>query len=161
MKKTRGCLVLAVAIAATGFVVQRARAAGGLTMVPAADLKSESTDPGMRGGKVTALWGDRNKGPHGSVFRFPSQMTTAVHSHSVEIQGVVMSGELQLWPEGKVQADTKPLPAGSYFVIPAGFKHVLACVPSDDCAVYITQKGKFDFKPVAPPAPAPAPAKKK
>ncbi len=169
MKLTRnlGWAMLGFVATGAGLAGRALAAAPEIKTLAAADLKFEDAGAGMRGGKVAPLWGDFKKSAHASVFRFPSQMSTPVHSHAAELQGVVISGTFQMWSDTQTQKDTKPLGPGSYFVIPPGYKYVAACVPNDECMVYVTQKAKWDFKPVMPPAekkdtdkPAAKPAKK-
>jgi hypothetical protein len=39
------------------------------------------------------------------------------------------------------------LPAGSYFFQKAGEPHITKCLSSNECIIFLSQPGKYDFDP--------------
>lgn len=103
--------------------------------------------------KFAALWGDRNKGAYGALAKFAGGAEHPLHTHSREIKGIVLAGTW--WSAGE-NGEKKKLGAGSYMLIPGGWKHSSGCAAGADCVIFQEQAGKFDMKPVAAAGEKPA-----
>ncbi len=91
------------------------------------------------------VWGDATRSAHGEFVRFPAGFVSPVHHHSHAYHGVIIEGVLSN-PMGRDET-AKPLPAGSYYYVPAGAIHTTRCVSDQDCLIYLHQDGPFDFVP--------------
>jgi quercetin dioxygenase-like cupin family protein len=122
---------------------------------PAADLKWVDLAGGPPGIKIADLWGDHTKGAFGAMFKFPAGFSAPLHTHTSDMNIVIVSGTFIHGPEGKPEVR---LPAGSYLKQPGGnYRHTTACDKASDCIFFAEGKGKFDIKMVEE---AKAPAKK-
>jgi len=120
-----------------------ARSGAGPVMSPAQMLKWIRNE---NGAQFAFVWGDAASGPHGEFVRFPAGFTTPLHMHSSDYHGVVIGGTLMNPMDDN---STGPeLPAGSYYSVPGGRRHLTRCVSTVDCVFYIHQQAKFDFIPV-------------
>lgn len=129
-------------------------AAGKAVIWPAADLKWVDLAGGPPGVKIVDLWGDHTKGAYGALLKFPAGFTAPLHTHSSDMDIVVVSGTFIHGPEGQPEVG---LPAGSYLKEPANYRHSAACDKAAECVFFAEGKGKFDLKMVEE---AKAPAKK-
>jgi hypothetical protein len=103
-----------------------------------------TTNPRM---EFATLTGDDTKGPYTQMRRVRAATDMPVHTHSVEITDVVISGR---WYAGADMPSAKDFGPGSVIVIPANWPHVSGCRAGSDCVFYHEGKGKFDFTPVRP-----------
>lgn len=106
-------------------------------------LQFENVNPMI---KMAPAWGDRAKGAHGTVGKFPPNFTTPFHTHSAAYHGVVLSGVMTNPFEGEESPPT--LEPGSYWYVPAEAVHATACVSDTPCAFYFHAAAPFDFHPV-------------
>jgi beta-alanine degradation protein BauB len=96
--------------------------------------------------QAAAAYGDSTQGAHGTFLRIPPGFVSPVHTHRYDEWAVVIAG---------VAANRKPgdldiaLPAGSYFFQKAGEPHVTKCLSSNECILFLSQPGKYDFTPTA------------
>lgn len=110
--------------------------------------------PNSGGVKTVALWGDMNKGAHGTIAKFPAGVEHPLHTHTNDVKLVVITGQFTFGPEGGPVRSFGP---GSYVLVPGGMKHTSGCDKSGECTMFQESPGKFDFKPVgAPPAANPS-----
>jgi hypothetical protein len=152
-------LVLVVAQSAQG----KGKGKEPLTMSPD-DLKWTEV-PNTNGVQVAAIKGDMTKGAYDAFGKFPAGTEHPLHTHSNDVEVVVISGTFTYGPEG---GPVKKYGPGSYLMIPGNMKHTSGCDAAAPCILFQEQPGKFDFKPVdaakAPPAKdggkEPPPAKK-
>jgi quercetin dioxygenase-like cupin family protein len=112
---------------------------------PAGDLKWTDAPDAPPGVKQALLWGDPTKGAFGAMFKFPPGFSAALHTHSSEERIVTVSGTFIHGPEGKPDVS---LPAGSYLLEPANYRHTTTCDKSSECVFFLESKGKFDIKMV-------------
>jgi anti-sigma factor ChrR (cupin superfamily) len=124
------------------------KAASGLVVLPASDLKWADLDPqGAPGVKVADLWGDHTKGAFGAFFRLPAGFTAPLHTHTHAMKVVILSGIYIQAPQGKPEFRLGP---GSYFLQPGGnYRHTTSCDNASECMFFVESNGKFDLKPVA------------
>jgi hypothetical protein len=117
-------------------------------MVSFADLKWTAL-PERPAMQYAVLSGDPKAGPYTQLRRVPAGTDNPLHAHGSELTNVVISG---VWYTGAADAATaKDFGPGSVVMMPADWVHVSGCRAGSDCVFYQDGKGKFDFKPVAPP----------
>lgn len=92
--------------------------------------------------KAAPAYGDLGRGPHGTFIRMPAGFVSAVHSHTDDYWGVVLSGVAANGVPGSTDV---PLPAGSYWFQKGGERHVTRCLSPNECLFFISQHGKFDY----------------
>jgi hypothetical protein len=78
--------------------------------------------------------------------KVPSGTDNPLHTHSSEIQNVIISG---VWYTGVDSASARDFGLGSIVMMPADWVHVSGCRPGSDCVFYQEGKDKFDFKSIA------------
>lgn len=97
--------------------------------------------PGLAGAQEAMLFGDPTKEAHRIFYKWAPGTKAPTHTHTSGDRGVVISGTLSLAVEG---APPKKLPAGSYFSLAGGVKHVTAVEGDAPCVFYIEREGPFD-----------------
>ena len=119
-----------------------AHASGGKAVLMSADelkwMDPPNSPPGV---KMAVLWGDPNKGAHGAMHKFPGGFSAPLHYHSAGHHVVVVSGTLELTPEGEA---AKKLGPGSYFSLTGKKKHTTTCVAGSDCVIFVDCGGAWD-----------------
>lgn len=108
--------------------------------VPVENLEWFATGIGPM--QAAAAYGDMSKGPYGVFLKFPGGFTSPVQHHSAEYRAVVVAGAIVNSEAGETDIVMQP---GSYWYQRGKVGHVTRCVSSDDCVVFLTQPGKFDF----------------
>jgi uncharacterized protein DUF4437 len=143
----RACLSLAAASA----LALLASAAGAeppnqsSVSMPTTQLKYRSTGvtDNVHGEvKAAAAYGDSSHGPHGTFLKMPGGFVSPVHTHSSDEWGVIIAG---VFANGKPGSQDILLPAGSYFLQKAAEPHVSKCVSENECIIFLSQGGKYDF----------------
>lgn len=114
----------------------------------AEDLKWTEV-PGGEGVMIAVIKGDPAKGAHEAFVKFPAGIEHPLHTHTNEIEMVIISGSLTYASEG---GTPKKYAAGSFLRIPGGLKHGSTCDAGAPCVFFQEMSGKFDVKPVAPAA---------
>ena len=116
----------------------------GLVLLAPSDIKWL---PGSRPDISTVpLWGDRTKGPYGRLSRYDSGVHLALHYHTNELRGLILSGT---WVIQVAGAAAKELPAGSYFSVPGKTHHTDTCKVGP-CVVYLSNDAAPDLVYVTP-----------
>jgi quercetin dioxygenase-like cupin family protein len=119
-----------------------AKASGGKAVMMAADelkwIDPANSPPGV---KMAVLWGDPAKGAHGAMHKFPAGFSAPLHFHTAGHHVIVVSGTLELTPEGEA---AKKLVAGSYFSFTGKKKHVTTCMAGADCVLFVDCGGPWD-----------------
>jgi len=119
-------------------------------VVSAPDLKwNEPAD--SHGVKIATIRGNMTKGGYRVMVKFPPGTSNPVHTHSGDVEVVVIGGTFLY---GADDASAKDLGPGSYAFIPGGTKHVSGCKAGAECVVYQSGTEKFDMTPVGEPKPA-------
>ena len=114
---------------------------GKAVMMPVGDLKWVDPPNAPAGVKMAVLWGDPAKGAHGAMHKFPAGFAAPLHHHSAGHHVAVISGTLELTPEGKPATKLGP---GSYFAFTGKKKHTTACLPGSDCVLFVDCGGAWD-----------------
>jgi quercetin dioxygenase-like cupin family protein len=122
-------------------------------MMPAEDMKWTEV-PNTGGVMVAPVKGDLTKGAYDAFTKFPAGVDHPLHTHSADIETVIISGTFLYGPEG---GPVKKFGPGSYIMIPGGVKHTSGCDAASPCIIFQEQPAKFDIKMVETKAP---PAKK-
>ena len=93
---------------------------------------------------LAVAWGDPATGPHAAFHKFKPGFTSGLHTHSADIQLVVVSGTLIAGTEGGPE---KKLPPGSCEYQPHTVKHTTGCDIGSPCVIFAVASGKFDLVP--------------
>jgi quercetin dioxygenase-like cupin family protein len=102
------------------------------------------------GAQAAALLGAPGKeGPFVLRLKFPAGFVVPPHRHSKDELVTVLSGRFSITSGEKVdRAAVKPLPAGSFFHLPAGMPHY--AIAETETIVQINGNGPFDVVYVDP-----------
>ncbi len=103
--------------------------------------------PNAKGVQQAVVWGNAQKGAHGSFAKFAAGTEIPLHTHTAAGRSVVISGTMLEGLEGQ---EPKELGPGSYFSIPGDVKHTTACKAGAECIIYTDWQGAFDLKPATP-----------
>jgi len=93
---------------------------------------------------MATVRGDAAKGPHSAFHKFKAGFAAPLHTHSADMQFVVVSGTVIASTEGGPE---RRLPPGSYEYQPHTVKHVTKCDPASECVIFVVASGKFDLLP--------------
>jgi beta-alanine degradation protein BauB len=96
--------------------------------------------------KAAAAFGDASRGAHSTFLKLPAGFVSPVHAHTNDYWAVVVSG---VAANGKPGDPDIALPPGSYFFQKGGEQHVTKCLSANECIVFLSQSGKYDFVPAA------------
>jgi hypothetical protein len=147
------CVCSAVALAQSERAMEAAKQQAATVPVfkSAADLKWTDLDPSSPGSpKIADVWGDHTKGAFGAFVKAPAGWTTPLHTHTNAFKIIIISGTFLQTPEMKTEMRMGP---GSYVAQPGGnYKHVSGCDKASECVFFVQSEGKFDLRPVGPPA---------
>jgi beta-alanine degradation protein BauB len=138
--KVRFVILAAVTVAA---VAVAAKAAKPEQNVPLQELKWEQPF-GKDGPSFATIWGDRNKGEHGTFLKLTAGAPAQLHTHASDSYGVVISGTVQHVTEGR---DGKLLGPGGWWYMPPNVPHQSKCLAGLDCIVFIHNPDKFSYAP--------------
>jgi hypothetical protein len=100
----------------------------------------------LGGPQLGTVWGDANKGAHGSLLRLPKGFVSPAHRHTGDYSGMIVEGSVTNAEAGQPEVALGP---GSYYFQKGKADHVTKCVGASDCLIYISQSGAFDFIPSA------------
>ncbi len=116
------------------------------TMRAASEMKWEAV-PDAKGVQQAVIWGNPQKGAHGSFAKFAAGTELPLHTHTAASRTVVISGTMLEALEGQKPKELGP---GSYFSIPGDVKHTTACKAGAECIIFSDWLGAFDMKPATP-----------
>ena len=146
MPLSKYILCISTAIASCVFAPSvMAAASDQITNAPLAELNWQTTKEGVG---FAPLQGDRFKESYMAMVRLPAGLVSPAHIKTANMYGLVVSGTITNIAVGAEASTEVKLPAGSYYIIPAGLAHVSKCVSDTDCVTFLYQDGKFDFLPV-------------
>jgi quercetin dioxygenase-like cupin family protein len=108
--------------------------------------KAEFKENGRAGGSVssTVLYGDPEKGPHGTFTKFKPGYDAGMHYHTSDTCIVVIKGAYLY----KDEDGEKRVGPGDYLMVPGGHKHWSGGDKIEGALFYQHSPGKFDFIPV-------------
>lgn len=135
--------VFTMAMAATAFApyatAKETKKGGSEVLMPTSSLKWSDV-AGFPGVQMAVLEGNPGKGPHHSMLKFAGGFAAALHHHSSDHYGTVVTGTLVLTVDGK----ENKLPAGSYFSFKGRKQHMTKCEAGADCVLSMDARGKWD-----------------
>lgn len=109
--------------------------------MPVSDLKYFDTGVGPL--KAAPAYGDLANGAHSTFVKLPAGFVSPLHTHTEDYYAVVISGVVA--NEVNEAVKDRPLPPGSYWFQKGKASHVTKCLSANECVVFITQPGKFDY----------------
>lgn len=127
--------------AASTLLLAHAYAAENSVSVPVSEVKFFDTGVGPL--KAAPGFGDLSKGAHSTFVKLPAGFVSPLHTHTEDYYGVVVTGVVA--NEADAATKDRPLPPGSYWFQKGKAKHVTKCLSANECVVFITQPGKFDY----------------
>src|SRR5262245_38299386 len=94
-------VILGVGVAAFTFGRATAGKAKKQFDLPSADMKWDEVFPGTPNGPmISTVQGNRNKGAHISLMKLPAGMVSPQHTHTQDVNGIVLSGTVMHWMDG-------------------------------------------------------------
>ena len=96
-----------------------------------------------KGVSSATIWGDDQKGAHGTFSKFAPGYDAGMHTHTNEVSIVVIKGAYLY----KDDAGEKRVGAGSFLRVPGGHKHWSGGDPKEGALFYEESPGKFDLIP--------------
>lgn len=133
--------ILCACIGSTLVPVAAVQAAETSVSVPVTDIKFFDTGVGPL--KAAPGFGDLSKGAHSTFVKLPAGFVSPLHTHTEDYYGVVVTGVVA--NEVDAAAKDRPLPPGSYWFQKGRASHVTKCLSANECVVFITQPGRFDY----------------
>lgn len=146
MKKlvVSGVAALIVVVASVGVAWAQKESSKGkkpVIYVPAeqATFKQSPT----AGVSMAVLWGDPDKGAHGTLTKFEPGYDAGMHTHTSDVWLVVIKGAYLY----KDEAGEKRVGPGDFIRIPGGHKHWSGGDKAEGALFYQEGSGKFDLIP--------------
>jgi quercetin dioxygenase-like cupin family protein len=106
-----------------------------------------SFTPIMPGASRATIWGDPDKGAHGTYTKFVAGYDAGVHTHTSDLRIVVIKGAY-LYKAGGTGGKETRVGAGDFLFVPGGERHWSGGDPKDGALFYEEGTGKFDLNPV-------------
>lgn len=128
-------------VAASALTAGLSIAAETSVSVPVSEVKFFDTGVGPL--KAAPGFGDLTKGAHSTFVKLPAGFSSPLHTHTEDYYGVVITGVVANEVDDK--AKDRPLAPGSYWFQKGKIPHVTKCLSANECVVFITQPGKFDY----------------
>src|ERR1700682_6720204 len=101
--------------------------------------------PAMGGASMANLWGDPDKGVHGTFTKFEPGYDAGMHTHTNDVWIVVIKGAY-LYKDDVIDKHLVVGP-GSFLRVPSGMKHWSGGDPKEGALFYEESSGKFDSIP--------------
>lgn len=95
------------------------------------------------GVSMQVLWGNADKGPHGTFTKFVAGYDAGMHSHTNDVSIVVIKGAYLY----KDEAGEKRVGPGDFLFVPGGHKHWSGGDKTEGALFYEEGSGKFDSIP--------------
>lgn len=93
------------------------------------------------GVSTAVIWGDPDKGPHGTWTKFAPGYDAGMHTHTNDVSIVVTKGAYLY----KDDAGEKRVAAGEFLHVPGGHKHWSGGDKTEGAIFYEQGSGKFDL----------------
>jgi quercetin dioxygenase-like cupin family protein len=97
-----------------------------------------------KGVSMAKIWGDPDKGAHGTFTKFDPGQDNGMHSHTNDTWIVVLKGAYLY----KDEAGEKRVGAGDFLRVPGGHKHWSGGDKKEGALFYEESSGKFDLIPL-------------
>ena len=138
-----GALIIVVT---TGFVQAQKKAAPSgkaKQIIFAAADKADFKPSAQAGVSMATLWGNPEKGVHGTFTKFDPGYDAGMHSHTNDVWIVVIKGAYLY----KDDAGEKRVGPGDFIRVPGGHKHWSGGDKKEGALFYEEASGKFDLIP--------------
>jgi quercetin dioxygenase-like cupin family protein len=144
----KSLMVLAVItlifVVATGAVqAQKASAGSAMKNVNYASADTATFKPTPTGASMAILWGDPDKGAHGTFTKFDPGYDAGMHIHTNDVWIVGIKGAYLY----KDEAGEKRVGPGEFLRVPGGHKHWSGGDKTEGALFYEEGSGKFDLIP--------------
>jgi quercetin dioxygenase-like cupin family protein len=141
-----GVVALVVAAASVGVTQgQKASSTHKKAVIYMAGEKATfKPSPSSAGVSMADLWGDPDKGAHGTFTKFAPGFDAGMHTHTSDIWIVVIKGAYLY----KDEAGEKRVGPGDFLRVPGGHKHWSGGDKTEGAVFYEEGSGKFDNIPV-------------
>jgi len=144
MKKLLVVSAVAALIAAAAFVaVTQAQKSKEVIYASAARGTYKPSPAPATGVSMAAVWGDADKGAHGTFTKFDAGFDAGMHTHTNDVSIVVIKGAYLY----KDDAGEKRVGPGDYLFVPGGHKHWSGGDKTEGALFYEQGSGKFDNIP--------------
>jgi quercetin dioxygenase-like cupin family protein len=106
---------------------------------------AKATFKAIPGGGVSmsTIWGDPDKGAHGTFTKFEPGYDAGMHTHTSDVSIVVIKGAYLY----KDEAGEKRVGPGEFLFVPGGHKHWSGGDKKEGALFYEEGSGKFDLIP--------------
>jgi quercetin dioxygenase-like cupin family protein len=146
MKKlvVSGVMALIVVVASLGVAqAQKESSKNEKNVIYAAAEQATFKQSPMAGVSMAVLWGDPEKGAHGTFTKFAPGYDAGTHTHTSDVWLVVIKGAY-LYKDDDGEKRVGP---GDFIRIPGGHKHWSGGDKTDGTLFYQEGSGKFDLIP--------------
>jgi len=133
----------ALIIAAASVGVARAQKEAGKSVSYVAAAQATFKPGPMKGVSMSLLWGDPDKGAHGTFTKFAPGYDAGMHTHTNDVWLVVIKGAYLYMDD----AGEKRVGPGVFLRVPGGKKHWSGGDPTEGAVFYEESSGKFDTIP--------------
>jgi quercetin dioxygenase-like cupin family protein len=141
MKRLLVVSTVAALIAAAAFVATT-QAQKGKKVIYASSAQG-TYKPSQAGVSMAAVWGEADKGAHGTFTKFDPGFDAGMHTHTNDVSIVVIKGAYLY----KDEAGEKRVGPGDFLLVPGGHKHWSGGDKSEGALFYEEGSGKFDNIP--------------
>ncbi|WP_434724072.1 DUF4437 domain-containing protein [Mesorhizobium sp. RIZ17] len=94
--------------------------------------------------RLGALWGERAKGPAGTLLKVPGNWRAPVHAHTADYRAIVIKGLWAHWQMQGGEATKVELPPGSYWTQKADEMHDDACLSDTECVILLINDTPYE-----------------
>jgi quercetin dioxygenase-like cupin family protein len=138
MKRAHLVVGVAAFMGATALAVGWQRQAGAVTYAAAEAQKYQEVMPGV---SRAVLWGDPDKGAHGTFTRFVPGFDAGMHTHTNDVTLVVFKGAYVYRDE----AGEKRVGPGQFLRVPGGKRHWSGGDKTEGALFYQHSNASFDL----------------
>jgi quercetin dioxygenase-like cupin family protein len=143
-KMKRLLVVSAVAgLIATAALLATVQAQKSKKVVYASSAQATYKASQMKGVSMEAVWGDADKGAHGTFTKFDPGYDAGMHTHTNDVSIVVVKGAYLYKDEG----GERRVGPGDYLFVPGAHKHWSGGDKTEGAVFYEEGSGKFDLIP--------------
>jgi quercetin dioxygenase-like cupin family protein len=146
MKKlvVSGVMALIIVVASVGVVrAQKESSKGTKPVIYVTAEQATFKQSPTAGVSMAVLWGDPDKGAHGTFTKFEPGYDAGMHTHTSDVWLVVIKGAY-LYKDEAVEKRVGP---GDFIRIPGGHKHWSGGDKTEGTLFYQEGSGKFDLIP--------------
>jgi quercetin dioxygenase-like cupin family protein len=136
-------LILVVALLGILLVTASGQAPKASKVVYAAAGTATFKPAPAAGVSMSTVWGDPDKGAHGTFTKFAPGYDAGLHTHTKDISIVVIKGAYLY----KDEAGEKRVGPGDFLLVPGGHKHWSGGDKTEGALFYEEASGKFDVVP--------------